>query len=415
MNNRARSSAAVFLVSTILLYVPAALAMRVADAVEWKSKTANPSTAQLLGRLIEIHGKLGEAYNLETKLLISDSEDINAFATVWREERVVVLNAGLIDAFEGDEDAIAAVLAHELGHHAGEHIGKASAVSGALGIIGSIAGAVLDYKLGLGGLASEATDLTADLLSKKFSRDQEREADELGMARMVAAGYNPQGAVRMHRRLLEAGEGATSFLSSHPGGEERIAKLEAFIAQSSEAQSAAAKPVVALIVRPKITDDPVDGIGLERYAALANALDAADDAQEAYGKLGIERDKFAAVAKTWNERFRGDRSGALGKRFSVAYLDASTGRFAPYGKSAAAVMRGGEADAGSPPPIPLTDYAAIVKVMMRDKAQLKDSLADRKMTPYEWHIVQTWWAQRIMRDEAARAEFIEALSAQDPE
>src|SRR5262245_5174330 len=171
MDIRARSYAAVCLVAS-LLYAPATLAMRVADAVEWNAKTSNPATRQVLTKLIEIHGKLGEAYNLETKLLISDSEDVNAFATVWRDERVLVLNAGLIDAFEGDEDAIAAVLAHELGHHAGNHIEKGSNVASALSVLGAIAGAVLDYKLGTGGLASEATDFTAGLLSKKFSRDQ---------------------------------------------------------------------------------------------------------------------------------------------------------------------------------------------------------------------------------------------------
>jgi Zn-dependent protease with chaperone function len=415
MDTRARSYAAIWFFA-ILLHAPAALAMRVADAVEWNARTSNPGVRQMLGRLIEIHGKLGEAYGIETRLLISDSEDINAFATVWREERVVVLNAGLIDAFEGDEDAVAAVLAHELGHHAGNHIEKGSAVSGALSALGAIAGAVLDYKFGTGGLASEATDFTAQLLSTKFSRDQEREADELGVTRMVAAGYNPQGALRMHRHLLESeGDAATSFLSSHPGGEERVAKLEAFVAQSSEAQALAAKPMVALVARPKVADDPVDGISLERYAALSNALAVSDNVEGAYGKLGMAREKYTAVAEKWNERLRADPSGTLGKRFSAAYLDASTGRFAPYGKSAAMMLRGERAESDSPPPIPVAEYVTIMKVMMRGGAQLKESLAQHKLTPYEWHIVQSWWAQRLLRDEAARMEFADAMSAKDPD
>jgi len=399
----------------ILVHVPAALAMRVADAVEWNTKTSNPAVRQMLTRVIEIHGKLGDAYQIETRLLISDSEDINAFATVWHDERVVVLNAGLIDAFEGDEDSIAAVLAHELGHHAANHIEKGSNVGSALSVLGAIAGAVLDYKLGTGGLASEATDFTAQLISRKFSRDQEREADDQGMARMLAAGYNPQGAVRMHRRLLEAEGDATSFLSSHPGGEERIARLEAFIAQSNEAQALASKPVVALVVRPKISDDPIDGISLERYAALANALAADADAESAYGKLGIARDKYAGVADKWNERMRGDRSGKLARRYDVAYLEASTGRFAAFGKRAAMMFRGEREQSDSSPPIPVAEYVAIMKMMMRGDAELKESLAEHKMTPYEWHIVQSWWGQRLIRDEAARAELAQALSAEDPD
>src|SRR5438445_5921460 len=272
-----------------------------------------------------------------------------------------------------------------------------------------------------GGLASEATDFTADLLSKKFSRDQEREADELGVTRMLAAGYNPQGAVRMHRHLLEAEAGPTSFLSSHPGGEERMAKLEAFIAQSGEAKAIADKPQVALIARGKVAagdrppDELVDGISLERYAAVSNAVAASGNADGTYEKLGIARERYASVAEKWNERVRQDPSGSLGKRYSAAYLDASTGRFALHGKSAAMMLRGEPVADDSPPPISAADYVRIMKLMMRGGIQLKDALAQHKMTPYEWHIVQSWWAQRLVQDEAARSDFATAMSAKEPD
>ena len=407
-------AAAVLFAAFLTLVPPAALAMRVADAVEWNARTSDPEIKQLLGRLIEIHGKLGEAYGIETRLLVSDSDDVNAFATVYREQRIVVVNAGLIDAFDNDEDAIAAVLAHELGHHAANHVEKGSAVSGALSVLGSIAGAVLDYKFGLGGLASEATDFTADLLSKKFSRDQEREADELGLARMTAAGFSPQGALRMHKRLLEAEGGGASFLSSHPGGEERIARLEALIAQSADAKALADKAQVALAARaPAPPEETIDGISLERYAAIANALAASDNAEATYAKVGIARDKYTAVAEKWNARLKQDR--ALGKRYSVAYLDASTGRFAVYGKSAARMLRGEKGGDDSPAPLPLADYVRATKLMMAGGVQLAAPLEKLKLTPYEWHIVQSWWSQRLIRDEAARMEFAAAMSAKEPD
>lgn len=82
--------------------------------------------------------------------------------------------------------------------------------------------------------ASLLTDVGITLIDTTYSREQEREADELGLRYMVAAGYGPQGAIRLQESLLEAsGSTPLPFLSSHPTGQERIENLRALISASS--------------------------------------------------------------------------------------------------------------------------------------------------------------------------------------
>ena len=125
---------------------------------------------------------------------------------------------GLMD----DESQLAFALGHEVGHVAANHahIREQYAQRNPLGVFGSIIGAIF---------GSGITDvLTArarlDMLS--FSRDQEYEADTLGLRYMIAAGYDPAGAAgfcraqpaeRARRRVCRAAPTAR-----RPNGQARI-------------------------------------------------------------------------------------------------------------------------------------------------------------------------------------------------
>jgi Zn-dependent protease with chaperone function len=240
--------------------------MKFADAKEWAAQTRDRETQLMLEGLIDTHESLGTAFGLSTRLLISDSDDINAFAGYLKKERIVVMNIGLIVALKDDRDAIAAVLGHEIAHHGKNHVKGVPTKRRVLGILGVAAGALLDHATGgqAGNLAYDATGLAAKLLGSKFNRDQERQADSEGVARMVAAGYNPQGAVRMHQFLLANGGGKGGFLASHPGEATRIANIQKQIAASPAAQALASKERVALY------DDSANegGSGQDDVAAL---------------------------------------------------------------------------------------------------------------------------------------------------
>lgn len=78
--------------------------------------------------------------------------------------------------------------------------------------------------------AATIAGLGADLIDASYSRDQEREADALGVGYVMSAGFDPNGGIRLHEKLLKTSRGLSlPFLSSHPSGEERIENLKALI------------------------------------------------------------------------------------------------------------------------------------------------------------------------------------------
>jgi Zn-dependent protease with chaperone function len=388
------------------------------DAKEWSKHTKDARQRGTLNGLIAIHEKVGTAFGVPTRLLICDSREINAFAGHLKKEKVVVFNAGLLDALDEDEDAIAAVMSHEIAHHARNHVKSGGKKRRVLGILGVAAGAVLDHATGgqAGSLAYDATGFASSLLSSKFNRDQERQADGDGITYMVQAGYNPAGAARMHEYLLAHGGGKGGFLSSHPGGRDRIENIGKLIAASPAAQQLASKQQVPLYVPDKgpgkaVANEPylgaVGGVALERYAKMANEIAAAGGSAEAYVKLGTTQKAYESLAREWTARMLQDP--ALGKRFLVEYLAASTGRFAPYGRSAAKLMAGTEVDEEAPP-MEFADFIAASKALQKT-TPIGKALAPYKLSPYDWTIISSWWMQRLKDDEAKMLAFVQAVAS----
>jgi len=83
--------------------------------------------------------------------------------------------------------------------------------------------------LGLGDLGNVAANVGTQLLTLRYSRDDETDADLVGLELAARAGYNPQASVRLWEKMAQAGGGAggPNFLSTHPSGPDRIKKLQA--------------------------------------------------------------------------------------------------------------------------------------------------------------------------------------------
>ena len=148
------------------------------------------------------------------------SKQINAFCMPGGK---IAFYTGILDQLKLTDDEIAMVMGHEMAHalreHARERIAKSQATS-----IGLSLGAQL---LGLGELGNMAANLGTQLLTLKFSRSDETEADLVGLELAARAGYDPQAAVTLWRKMGEAtGSGGVGFLSTHPTGPERIRELE---------------------------------------------------------------------------------------------------------------------------------------------------------------------------------------------
>ena len=149
--------------------------------------------------------------------VIADDKLVNAFAAPGG---YTYISTGLILGAKTCGE-IAGVMGHELAHVTERHGVKR--VEGAFAAE-QVAGFFLDD-----GLAKDASLVIWNVLqSTKFSRDDEAEADEVGIQISYAAGYDPHGLADFFRKLLAAEGGGISleFLSSHPATDSRIKAVE---------------------------------------------------------------------------------------------------------------------------------------------------------------------------------------------
>ena len=90
--------------------------------------------------------------------------------------------------------------------------------------------------LGLGQLGDLGARAGTQLISLKFSRDDETESDLVGLELAARAGYNPRASVSLWQKMAQASknERGIGFLSTHPTGPDRIKKLEANVPKVEE-------------------------------------------------------------------------------------------------------------------------------------------------------------------------------------
>jgi len=160
---------------------------------------------------------------------ILDSDTPNAFALPGG---YVYLTRGLVTRLN-NEAQLAVVLGHEIAHVAARHASR-QAFQQQAGQLALMAGAILGQEA-MGLPARQILDLggtAAKLLFLKYSRDDEREADELGVEYAALAGYRAaEGAAffeSLERISDKEGQGVPAFLSTHPdpgNREERIVAL----------------------------------------------------------------------------------------------------------------------------------------------------------------------------------------------
>ena len=160
------------------------------------------------------------ARNWQWEVNLIGSSQINAFCMPGGK---ICFYTGILDKLKLGDDEVAMVMGHEMAHalleHARERLAKTQATS-----LGLTLGARL---LGLGQIGEVAADLGTQLLSLKYSRDDETEADLVGLELGARGAYNPQASVSLWRKMMAAnGSGGPGFLSTHPSGPNRIQELQ---------------------------------------------------------------------------------------------------------------------------------------------------------------------------------------------
>jgi predicted Zn-dependent protease len=162
--------------------------------------------------------------NLDYEFNVVNSSQINAYALPGGK---ISITRGLISKMD-NEAQLAAVLGHEIGHVTARHGAAGHARQVLAGIIttaGLVALQTADVQGGQ--LLAQGGMLATQLVLMRYSRDQERQSDELGMEYMTELGYNPDGVEQTMRILMASHDrepsAVESLFLSHPLSSERVA------------------------------------------------------------------------------------------------------------------------------------------------------------------------------------------------
>lgn len=160
---------------------------------------------------------------------VIQQKDINAFALPGGP---IFVNVGTITAAD-KESELAGVMAHEMSHvymqHSIKGMEKEQMTQGIAGLLGGILGSVIG---GAGGaLANMGAQSVGGLLSLRYSRKDEAQADAVGAIIMYKAGYNPRAMAEFFQKLeQQGGPGGPQFLSDHPNPGNRVEAVDSEIA-----------------------------------------------------------------------------------------------------------------------------------------------------------------------------------------
>lgn len=162
-----------------------------------------------------------QGWQWEVNLL--NAKQVNAFCMPGGK---IAFYTGLLEGLKLTDDEAAMVMGHEIAHalreHARERIAKTEITHG----LASLAAELLAGSK-YSGLAELGLKGGASLLTLKFSRDDESEADLVGLELAARAGFDPRAAITLWRKMGAASKGAPpQWLSTHPAGKNRITEIE---------------------------------------------------------------------------------------------------------------------------------------------------------------------------------------------
>lgn len=139
----------------------------------------------------------------------------------------IMVFSGIVEKINATDDELAAVIGHEISHalreHGRERMSQAYVQQFGLQALASLVGGTA------GSIAAQSAGMGSQLFfALPNGREQEREADKMGLELAARAGFNPDAAVTLWQKMSANNKGAPpEFLSTHPASENRIADLKA--------------------------------------------------------------------------------------------------------------------------------------------------------------------------------------------
>ena len=166
-----------------------------------------------------------KAANWQWEVQLFGSNAINAFCMPGGK---IGFYSGILDKLKLTDDEVAMVMGHEIAHALREHSRERLAKNQLTGI----GAGVLSSVLGLGDVGRTVVDYGAQLTMLKFSRDDESEADLIGLDLAARAGFDPRAGITLWRKMSASAKNSPpQWLSTHPSGNNRIAEIERHLDQ----------------------------------------------------------------------------------------------------------------------------------------------------------------------------------------
>ena len=174
------------------------------------------------------NGYANEIENFQWEFNLVADNQVNAFCMPGGK---IVVYEGILPVTQ-DEASLAIVLGHEIAHavakHSAEQMSKKIRQQYGTQIGATVLSQAAGVSSGTAGALAQLAQQGFNFANLKYSRDNESEADHLGLIFAAMAGYDPQAAIPFWQRMsqLSGGNKKSEFLSDHPSDEKRIAALQ---------------------------------------------------------------------------------------------------------------------------------------------------------------------------------------------
>ena len=225
------------------------------------ANAANTAMVQRVGRrlasaveaYLRNNGATDEIKNFSWEFNLVADKNVNAFCMPGGK---IVVYEGLLPVTQ-DEASLAIVLGHEIAHavakHSAEQMSKKIRQSYGTQIGSQILGAIAGQSVG--DLAGAVAQQGFSFANLRYSRDNETEADHIGLIFAAMAGYNPQVAVPFWKRMaaLSGNSNQSDMFSDHPSDAKRIAAIQQWMPTAMkyyEASGYASKSVPSVKLNP---------------------------------------------------------------------------------------------------------------------------------------------------------------------
>ena len=166
-----------------------------------------------------------DATQWQWQVNLIDAKDVNAFCMPGGR---IGFFTGILTSLKLTDDEVAAVMGHEIAHALREHSREKMAKQGLTNMGARVGGALLSGIFGIDpGITGTLASYGAQFAGLKFSRDDEREADLVGLDISSRAGYDPRAGIALWRKMAALDKRAPiEVFSTHPGGESRIQEMQ---------------------------------------------------------------------------------------------------------------------------------------------------------------------------------------------